>query len=279
MVNPYDFQHVAVAACLPQWPADDPRWRCYILRVTEVKGLHGTVLTGKPPQDATSLETIFTKHGVFQICLLETKPFETESQHEIQVLRRKDARPSPVKIYACPQRPALLDALADLLLQYEEHHDTDERFGHQTATAAKRAQTVVDVAVVAYELLRSEKKLSQSARDFRMPGAQQAPTRQQIRKAYLLISGLLASLTPKDYAQVPLFPFPRPRLLVRSLVRSLVYSMMDAFQYYIPKAKKEEILFSIAAILQKMQVIDGDDYRKGAQNIRKLLERFKRESI
>lgn len=250
MVPHASFRHITIQAC---WPTSAEDLDRCVLQVTP-KGRSAVVPRLEPPT-AHEFAASLTPHGILQVCLLCTEPFQGCGSDQIRLIPLT----GPKKPIPCPDRPLLVESIAEALLQYEK-----ERRQLTEAPEVLQQATVQSLQLVGTMVLNS--LYWRSKKRHRGPtSSQHAKT---LNDAYRMLATEIASLTIEDYVQ----------LSHKSSICSqmLTIRMAEAFTRHGPLGYGRVALSRhIATIVRQLKIKDGT-LLKVSQTVRQRINRYEK---
>lgn len=248
MEPPHEFQHLDISSC---WPASDETARPLLQKVVPPGASLARALGGD-----VSPEKLVSAHETLQICLLHMEPFRDCEDDQVQDLR---VAPTP---FQCQDRPALLAALAQALILYEEVLNASDQFVQELPARLQSALDELAIVVQIYQDLHARRRLSAS---------QGIPSVAKTTAAMQTLTTLVQALTPEHYQQRHTFPILRRRCRVTLFAR-----MRDGFSQHGPwgqRYPRQAVDYSIAVILHHLGIEKSGTHEQIAERLRKLLTR------
>jgi hypothetical protein len=198
-------------------------------------------------------------HGILQICILQSLPFQTPHNHQVRDIR--PGVPRLKQLGDAKHRPMLVESIADALLEFEHFYC---RLGDKLRDIHADAEAVIDTLdkmIKTFEILRAKGKLPPSLKHLRS---------RDVKAAHETLATVHKSLTRRDYLRAAwLRGLPLQRVGTYRICR-----LQQAFLQYGPlKYSAEAIYYSIAAILRHVGEEKGSDLSKVAGRLRKRLQR------
>lgn len=242
MIPPHQFLYVHIADC---WPTSEEMLLQDVQRISQ-KGYGGPWAPGALPRierpSAQDLAETLAPHGVLQVCLRHTAPFEGR-EDKICDLRR-----TPLATACCQTRSQLIAGLADALLAYES------RWAHYMRDAdgmpARMQQALADLrwATDVYLELRRRRALTQKPARWHL-------TQARLKDAGQTFASLVNTLTPADYLRSADRPSPL-------FCRALVDHIRAVFTQYGPPRRDypaAAVWHTIASILSRLGLEEGTE--------------------
>jgi hypothetical protein len=256
MAHADDFQHLDVRGCLTEaeWSAEGQRQ--FAATVTPKGQYYFTQVGGFPTLD-NPVDVTLSPHGLLQVCLSRTKPFQHCEADQI-----RDLRATPFEAPGCRNRSLLIETLADALLLFEDRQLAMAADAQAIPRYMMRAWQVVGIAVDAYQYLRRHGKLSQ-------PLPRPSPRGKTQQRAHQTVREAVQAVTADHYVQIAGLSPSRFRT-------ELCRDMQAAFAPYGPSPQDfpaAAVHYALALILSRLHVEEGAEIDTIAARIRKRLDR------
>ncbi len=261
------FQHLDIRKC---WPTSDKDFVRYAAQVTP-RGRPGAVAPGTLPHASPRLVSVYelgspnlrpevgvVPQGVLQVCLLSMAFFQGCRDREIRDSRIPLDHHAQ-RLFDCPKRPLLIEALADALLKYEgDCCKITQHLQRQPADKQQALEVVIQACYV-YVTLHRRRSLASTP-------VLPADVDMSLRN----INSVIEVLTPEHY---------KLAMGIRTLAlkNQLFIAMRAAFTKYGPDPRKHPMVsvdHSIAVILCHLSIEEGTDFKRIVERLRK---RFKDE--
>jgi hypothetical protein len=205
-------------------------------------------------------EDVLGPNGVLQVCLLAMEPFQGCRIEEIRDGRIPITDLSQ-RTFPCQNRPLLIEALAEALLNYEEslcHLTEDQR---TLPGYFKEGLDRVTVGVKFYADLCARRVLHDKP-----------VTPASVMRNLNNVTKALEALPPAVYQQ-------EAERIKQAYKEQLLLAMCDAFQRYGPPAphyRKAVVHYSLAVILRRLGIEQAPNHEQIASRISKRLARVER---
>ena len=284
MEPPYRFQYIHIERC---WPDSETLLRDYTGKIT-ARGRLSLADVARDGQRRNSpiLDQIYARAGVdtpdfmlaapllgwsfaavagtglntlglLQVALLCTSPFQRCADDQLYDPRDIEWTTGQSPVFPCPDRPFLLEKLAQELLGYEVEMQISTRHIHNQPLYMQQALEKLTMAARLYkELYR------------RRGGLPQKPVAPDRVDDWLSgFARLLTVLTPVEYRK-------GSKITQIHHTNRLTEHMLHAFRSHVPREYTESaMLYSIAEILKSFGMEEGTNSKQIAERLRKRLER------